>query len=66
MNTLTNAINIVRFSRGDEFVRFEIAEGCPVATRHSSSSAPRTMFLDEVRQETAALAADKTWTISTV
>lgn len=52
MNTTTNTdINIVRLTKGERFVRYEIARGCSVATRHSSQSEPTTLDLDEARDE---------------
>lgn len=65
-NAIEMTVNVVRFSKGAQFRRFEIAKGCSVATLHSDSAEPRTLDLGEALEEQMKLTREGGWTISTV
>lgn len=62
---MNNDINIVRLSRGIDFVRFEIARGCSVATMHGSVDRPTSLDIDDARTRIARL-LDAGWIVAAV
>ncbi len=53
----TATVNVVRMSKGDDFVRFETEKGTSYASMHNSKGEAAFLSIDEARERIAILAA---------